>query len=66
MSLFSTASTLRLRKASIQTASSLRGKTAKLARMSIPGFAAHLSQLNIPVADYDGDELLDELRYFDT
>ncbi len=41
------------------------GKAAKLARMSIPGFAAHLSQLNIPVVDYDGDELADELRYFE-
>ena len=28
--------------------------------------ASSLSQLNIPVVDYDGDELLDELRYFGT
>ncbi len=42
------------------------GKAAKLARMSIPEFATHLSQLNIPVVDYDGDELVDELNYFAT
>lgn len=41
------------------------GKAAKLARMSIPAFANHLSQLGIAVVDYDGDELDDELRYFE-
>ena len=41
------------------------GKAAKLARMSIAEFASHLSQLGIPVVDYDGDELLEELRYFE-
>jgi len=41
------------------------GKAAKLAKMSIAEFATHLSQLGIPVVDYDSDELLDELRYFE-
>ncbi len=41
------------------------GKAAKLAHMSIPEFAAHLSQLDIPVVDYDADELEGELRYFE-
>ena len=41
------------------------GKAAKLAGMSITEFAMHLSQLGIPVVDYDGEELLDELRYFE-
>jgi len=40
------------------------GKAAKLAKMSIAEFATHLSELGIPVVDYDSDELLDELRYF--
>ena len=41
------------------------GKAAKLARMSIAEFVTHLSLLGIPVVDYDGEELLDELRYFE-
>ena len=41
------------------------GKAAKLAGTSIADFAAHLSQLGIPVVDYDGDELVNELRYFE-
>ncbi len=41
------------------------GRAAKLAQMSIPEFAAHLSQLNIPVVDYDAGELEGELRYFE-
>ncbi len=41
------------------------GRAAKLARTSIADFAAHLSQLGIPVVDYDGEELVDELRYFE-
>ena len=40
------------------------GKAAKPAKMSIAGFATHLSRLGIPVVDYDSDDRLDELRYF--
>jgi len=42
------------------------GRAAKLAHMSIPEFTAHLSRLGIPVVDYDGSELEEELRYFET
>ena len=41
------------------------GKAAKLAGTPIADFAAHLSQLGIPVVDYGGDELINELRYFE-
>lgn len=41
------------------------GKAAKLAHMSIAEFTSHLSQLGIPVVDYDADELEQELHYFD-
>lgn len=41
------------------------GKAAKLAGMSLSKFAAHLSQLDIPVVDYNPDELSEELQYFE-
>ena len=48
-----------------QVAEFLGCKAAKLAGTSIADFAAHLSQLGIPVVDYDSDELAKELRYFE-
>ncbi|CAG2156290.1 UPF0175 family protein [Cupriavidus numazuensis] len=40
-------------------------RAAKLARMSLPQFLAHLSEQGIPVVDYDRSELAQELAAFD-
>lgn len=40
-------------------------RAAKLARMSLPQFLAHLSAQGIPVVDYDPAELEQELAAFD-
>jgi predicted HTH domain antitoxin len=42
------------------------GRAAKLARMSLPEFLAHLSAQGIPVVDYDPAELEQELAAFDS
>ena len=41
------------------------GRAAKLARMSLPQFLAHLSAQGIPVIDHDPAELSQELAAFD-
>jgi len=41
-------------------------RAAKLARMSLPQFLAHLSAQGIPAVDYASDELAQELAAFDT
>jgi len=41
-------------------------RAAKLARMSLPQFLAHVSAQGIPVADHDPAELARELAAFDT
>ena len=40
-------------------------RAARLARMSLPQFLAHLSNQGIPVVDYDPSELAQELAIFD-
>lgn len=40
-------------------------RAAKLARMSLPQFLAHLSAQGIPVVDHDPSELAQELAAFD-
>lgn len=42
------------------------GKAAKLAKMSLHAFTEHVSQLGIPVVNYDPAELETELEYFDS
>jgi predicted HTH domain antitoxin len=41
-------------------------RAARLARMSLPQFLAHVSAQGIPVVDYDPAELEQELVTFDT
>ena len=40
-------------------------RAAKLARMSLPRFLAHLSEQGIAVVDHDPEELQQELAAFD-
>lgn len=42
------------------------GKAAKLAGMGLIEFTEHISQLGIPVVNYDPDELDDELAYLNS